>query len=112
MVLEIPRLPEIPGGNEDFASRFEVLFDLLENHELVLFGRQVMENSDREDVVVGGEVFPGGVLGDIGLNKFSVWICFLGFLEKFLTDIQSGVPSVLGKSEKKTAVAATYVQNR
>ena len=38
MVLEVLRLPEIPGSDENFSVGFEVFLDLLEDKELIRFG--------------------------------------------------------------------------
>lgn len=76
MVLEVLWLPEIPGGDEDFAFGFEVFLNLVKNKKLIIKSGKVMENGDAKDVVVSGKMLPDLLFGNVGFTEFVVWMRF------------------------------------
>lgn len=98
MVLEVLWLPEIPGSNENFASGFEVAFDLIKNKKLIFEGGQMMKDGNTKDVVVLWEMFPDFFLGNVGFDELFLGIGPLGFFKKRTTNIDTGVVNVLRQS--------------
>jgi len=87
-----------------------MMFNLVKDKKLIFFRGQMMENGHTKDVVIAGEVFPNGFLGNVGFTEFVPGVGFDGFLEELSANIEAGVMNILRQAEKQAAVAATNVQ--
>jgi len=59
------RLPEIPGSNEAFTTRLQVILNLFEHKELVVTVVQVVNDGYTKNIVKWGEIFPGIRFGNV-----------------------------------------------
>lgn len=59
MVFPVAGVPEVPDGNKGKTTRFEVIYHLLENENLVFPVANMVKDGDTENGIESTEFFPG-----------------------------------------------------